>query len=128
MKLYRSTTEGLAQAILDEGFRDEGVAITYWTDRVFTSVWLSDCQLGSNEARRATWRLRWKLTAGQSESTSGRRKEGTYREWLIPAALLNACAVISERTQSPPKQAKETSVEPDVAGRAGGHLGATNDA
>jgi hypothetical protein len=53
MKLYHSTTEGLAQAILDESFRDEGVAITYLSDGVFTGVWLSDCQVGWNEDAEA---------------------------------------------------------------------------
>ena len=93
MKLYHSTTEGLAQAVLDEGFCDEGVAITYLADCVFTGVWLSDCQLGWNEGAEGDVALTVEIDGRTIRRYEWMEEGRTYREWLIPAALLNARAI-----------------------------------
>ena len=87
--LYHSTTTENATEILTTGFRD---AIGhYLTDREWNGVWLSDVPLDENEGPRGSTVLEVALNLTEEELTS---YEWTcdgqpYREWLVPAALIN---------------------------------------
>jgi hypothetical protein len=93
--LYHYTSAAQVEAIVREGFRDgEG---TYGTGQSWRGVWLADRPLDVNETARSyrppAWvRVTLDLPATALDGYEWVSEEGTYREWLIPAALLNAQA------------------------------------
>jgi hypothetical protein len=93
MILYHRTTAANAEQILRDGFRD-GVG-SYLTDRNWSGVWLSDVPLDINEGAEGDTLLRVKLQmAEQAIADYELVEEGKpYREWLIPARLINERAL-----------------------------------
>jgi hypothetical protein len=100
--LYHRTTAAAAQQIVREGFRDaEGY---YLTDRLWRGVWLSDVPLDSSDfggPPDATTLLR--VTVDLDEEALSEWEwveEGKpYREWLAPAALVNAHGTVEILTE-----------------------------
>ena len=88
MILYHRTTQDAAQAILAEGFRD-GTG-TYLTDSLHTGVWLSDQPLDANEGAVGDTLLEMRMPAHVVEAYEWVQEGWPYREFLIPAALVNA--------------------------------------
>lgn len=83
-------------AILAEGFRD--ATGCYGTDRQFTGVWLSDIPLDENEGTAGADLLEVMLDLPDAEIIEwewGEEGEGVgYREFLFPAAIVNAAATV----------------------------------
>jgi hypothetical protein len=88
--VYHRTTRKAADAILRDGFRD--ATGTYLTDTEHTGVWVSDRPLDANEGANGSHVL--KVTVDLSNEQMADYEwvdEGKpYREWLVPAAILNA--------------------------------------
>jgi hypothetical protein len=87
--LYHRTAEVIARQIIATGFRDgEGY---YMTTRLHAGVWVSDQPLDVNEGACGNALIRIELAKDESEIGSFEWIEDgkPYREWLIPAALLN---------------------------------------
>jgi hypothetical protein len=89
--LFHRTTAERAKAILESGFRDargfDGLDVE--------GVWLSDVPLDSNDFGRLDRNILLAVTIDEAElvdlevveeGAEGRR----YREWLVPAELINA--------------------------------------
>jgi hypothetical protein len=90
MKLYHKTTGESARTILLDGFQDR--TDYYMTDTLHTSVWLSDSPdvnsggLGGESLLVVTFDGPEEEIADFEWIEAGKG----YREWLIPAALVNS--------------------------------------
>ncbi len=93
MILYHRTTARRAAAILRKGFRDgKG---RYLTNRLWTGVWLSNVPLDAIEGADGVTLLSINLAIPARELREKYEwiEEGKpYREFLIPAAIVNARA------------------------------------
>lgn len=90
--LFHRTSPKNADSILRGGFKD-GIG-TYLTDREWSSVWLSDRPLDQHGLDSvATLRVVLQMT-DEELSAYEWIEEGKkdYREWLIPASILNSCS------------------------------------
>jgi hypothetical protein len=90
--LYHRTTEDIARLIVVDGFRDgEGY---YGTEYLHSGVWLSDRPLEADEGALGNALLRVELNVGDQQISQFEWIEDgkPYREWLIPARLINEIA------------------------------------
>jgi hypothetical protein len=87
--LFHRTTLQAAKDILRDGFSD-GTA-PYMTDRDFSGVWLSERQLDANDGAWGDSLLEVSvdLPADALAAWEWIEEGKPYREWLIPATLLN---------------------------------------
>ncbi len=93
--LFHRTSEEAARAIVESGFRDN--TGTYLTGEEFTGVWLSNRPVNANEGAAGRALLRVTLDLSESDLTAYEWvNEGneSYREWLIPASLINLRAKV----------------------------------
>jgi hypothetical protein len=90
MLLYHRTSAANAAQILRDGFRD-GVG-RYLTDREWAGVWLSDAPLDSNEGAEGDTLLQIELPEQAITDYEWIEDGKPYREWLVPADLINARA------------------------------------
>jgi hypothetical protein len=92
-----------APAILSEGFRD--ATGTYLTDREWTGVWVSDRPLDMNEGANGNTLLVLEIPEAIVTPYEWVYEGGNpYREFLVPASLLNAYgppAVYDESEEAP---------------------------
>jgi hypothetical protein len=95
MIFYHRTTAANAMSILSDGFRD--ATGNYLTDRESSGVWLSDVPLGVNEGCTGDTLLRVTLNLSESKAADWEWvEEGKpYREWQIPADIINRCGVVA---------------------------------
>lgn len=85
MILYHRTYA--ATAILAAGFRDaEG---NYLTLNVYSGVWVSDCPLGENEGAAGDRVLAVDVPETAIADFEWIEELKGYREWLVPADVLN---------------------------------------
>jgi hypothetical protein len=94
IRLYHRTSAQAAGQIQMDGFRDgKG---TYLTDHEFTGVWVSlvplDCNQGANGD--VLLELSADITLEDIADYEWVEDGKTYREWLVPASLLNARCTI----------------------------------
>ena len=91
MTFYHRTQSEKAAKIIAEGFRD-GDGDYMVEGHSFTGVWLSNVPLDSNEGADGDVLLLVTLNLNESELADYEWVEDDkpYREWLIPAALVNA--------------------------------------
>ena len=91
-----------AEAILAEGFRDaEG---TYMTAEWWAGVWVSDRPLDCNDGANGDWVLTIDVGDADLSEWEWVEEDKTYREWMVPAAVLNrypVIEVIDERRPRP---------------------------
>src|SRR5215207_4871205 len=96
MRLFHATTAVAVAAILAEGFRDS--TGRYGTACEFTGVWLSGRPLDENEGTDGGEILEVLLDLPHSEIHLWEWVEegggSGYREFLIPAAVVNAAATV----------------------------------
>jgi hypothetical protein len=86
---YYRTTADKAREIVKNGFKD--ITSNHLTDRQSEGVWLSDKPLGPNEGAEGDTLLRITLSLKEEELEHYKWvEEGqTYREWFLPAKLIN---------------------------------------
>lgn len=99
--VYHRTSLEVAELILASGFKD--ATGTYMTGEEHTGVFVSDVPLDVSEGAKSNDAL---LRAhGLSEKAIAEhewvQEDSPYREWCVPAALLNECAieVVDESTE-----------------------------
>jgi len=92
--LFHRTTANAAQAILSSGFKD-GTG-KYLAKNEYSGVWLSDVPLTLNEGADGDTLLEVNLDLPKDELQDYEWVEDgkPYREWLIPAELINTRASI----------------------------------
>jgi hypothetical protein len=90
---YHRTTEAGARIILREGFRD---AIgNYLTGEKHKGVWLSNIPLDCNEGAKGDVLLRVEMPMRGLKKFEWIEDGKPYREWLVPAELINKQAKVS---------------------------------
>jgi hypothetical protein len=87
MILYHRTRASAAELILCDGFRD-GVG-THMTTEEHRGVWFSNVPLDSNEGADGDTLLRVELPEQAIEEFEWIEDRKPYREWLVPARLIN---------------------------------------
>ena len=92
--LYHRTTRQNAEAIAKEGFKD--ATGTYFTNQEFFGVWVSSEPLDANEGACGDVLFEITLTVPETSIADYEWvEEGKpYREWLMPAAMINARATL----------------------------------
>jgi hypothetical protein len=112
MKLFHSTSAAAAEAILANGFKDD--VGNYLTLREWKEgVWLSDRQRDANEGAIAEALLIVEIDGRLIRSYEWVEDgDKGYRDWLIPAEVLNHCAKICEgiRTLGYPRRCRKKPV------------------
>lgn len=90
MVFFHCTTNERAQAILDGGFKDSRGY--YLTDRIWEGVWFSVQPLDVDEGAKGDMLLRVDLAVSEKDIEQWEWiEEGKpYREWMMPAAFVNA--------------------------------------
>ena len=94
--LYHRTTAGAAKAILDSGFRDRRghFGLKNEVEVELKGVWLSDVPLEGNDFGSADRDTLLAVTLDDQDLVEWEAvEEGgvrSYREWLVPAAVINA--------------------------------------
>ena len=112
MRLYHRTPAG--QAILAGGFRD-ATGSYMLVGLELTGVWLSNVPLDSNEGAKGDDLLEVTFPDGSDLSEFEIVQDGWgYREWCVPAALINATATVRMLTEE-----EEDSIPRDTEGWIG---------
>ncbi|SRR5258707_4670736 len=96
MRLYHTTTEEAAQAIVSGGFRD--ATGFYMLSIELTGVWFADRPLGPDEGAAGSPELGApvlviELDEAEIADYEVIEEEKPYREWCIPAELANRSKV-----------------------------------
>jgi hypothetical protein len=86
-RLYHRTTREAARRILVEGYRD-GTG-RYMTATIHRGVWVSDHILDENEGARGDTVIEISIPPGKIRAHKWDEAGKPYREWLIPAAIVN---------------------------------------
>jgi hypothetical protein len=96
MILFHRTTPTAAASILPNGFIDR--TGTYMTGQEFAGVWLSDVPLDYGQGAKGTTLLRihTALTEGDLSEFEWVEDGKPYREWLVPADLINTTSKVEE--------------------------------
>jgi hypothetical protein len=96
MILYHRTIRESAEAILKAGFRD-GTG-TYLTHQQWLGVWLSDTPLDCNDGAwgDVVFKVNMDLPESAIADYEWLEEGKPYREWCIPAALVNAHMTLTE--------------------------------
>ncbi len=94
MIFYHRTTKRAAKRILTHGFRD-GVG-KYLTMHVYKGVWISNVPLDVNEGACGDTLLEVQCDGRHVAKYEWIEEQKPYREWLVPAGLLNRIARIRE--------------------------------
>jgi hypothetical protein len=99
MIFYHRTTEASARSILHEGFRD---SVGYFlTSQKHKGVWLSDVPLDCNAGAKGDVLLRVEMPMRGLKKRYEWIEDGKpYREWLVPAELLNRQAKVSVEVEA----------------------------
>jgi hypothetical protein len=92
---YHCTTKAVAAAILRDCFRDGSGY--YLTDHVHSGVWVSNVPLDMNEGASGDvpLELQTEMSESDLEQYEWIEEGKSYREWLIPAEIINTRMKIS---------------------------------
>lgn len=92
MKLFHRTTKENARLIIQAGFRDSRGR--YMTGREHSGVWVSDDSSLSNEPldESTSTLLSLEIDERRIAEFEWLEEGKTYREWLVPAAVLNSAS------------------------------------
>jgi hypothetical protein len=92
--VYHRTTRKNAEAIAKEGFKD--ATGTYLTNHEFSGVWVSNVPLDANDGAwgDVVFEITLDVPEGAIADYEWLEEGKPYREWLMPAALINARATL----------------------------------
>lgn len=96
MRLFHRTDA--AAAILSDGFCD--TSGSYGTSREHSGVWLSDTPLEVNDGVEGAGLLAVEIPEDEIADFEWVEEFKTYREWLVPAAIVNRHPVEAEGAQA----------------------------
>ena len=91
---FHRTTPEDARSVIESGFKNGSGY--FLSNRIWTGVWLSSVPIGSDHGAEGDALLMVELEIDDGELARWEWvAEGrTYREWLIPANILNKCATV----------------------------------
>jgi hypothetical protein len=87
LTVFHRTTKDAAAKILQGGFRD--ITSRYLTDREWSGVWVSDRPLDNSEGASGEALLQIDIAEDLLAAFEWVEESKPYREWLVPAAVLN---------------------------------------
>ena len=88
LTVFHRTTKDAAAKILQDGFRD--TTSRYLTDREWSGVWVSDRPLDNSEGASGEIDIAEDLLTAFEWVEEGK----PFREWLVPAAVLNDAGTV----------------------------------
>src|SRR5437660_9450920 len=92
MQCYHRTTQEKARSILENGFLDgEG---KFLTDRIWRGVWVSNRPLDSNEGAEGDVLLEIRIPESEVTPFEWVEEGKPYREFLVPARILNDKGIV----------------------------------
>ena len=94
---FHRTTEASAAAILRKGFRD--TKGRFGTTLEYKGVWLSDVPVDFQEGAQGTILLAVEIDPTYVKKYEWVQQGNSYREYLVPATLLNRHATIRRATE-----------------------------
>lgn len=97
MKVYHRTTDTSAAAILQSGFIDH--EDSFGTTRQHRGVWVSDQPLDSNEGATGDTLLAIEIGESLIAPFEWIEEGKPYREWLVPAALVNTHGTVTRELE-----------------------------
>ena len=91
---YHRTNTDNARAIVDSGFKNSSGY--FMNNRIWTGVWLSSIPVESEPGSADDALLLVKLDIDGRELSRWEwsAEGGSYREWLLPANIINRCATV----------------------------------
>jgi hypothetical protein len=92
LTVFHRTTRAIAIQIIRTGFSD--TTARYLTDREWTGVWVSDRPLDYSEGASGEALLQVEIAEDRLAGFEWVEPEKTYREWLVPAAVLNGAGTV----------------------------------
>jgi hypothetical protein len=92
LTVFHRTSQAAAVQILRGGFRD--TTARYLTDREWSGVWVSDRPLDNSEGASGEALLQIEIAEGDLAPFEWIKAGKTYREWLVPAAVLNEAGTV----------------------------------
>ncbi len=92
---YHRTTQENAWSILKNGFRD--CVGKFLTDRIWKGVWVSNRPLDSNEGAEGDALLEIRIPESEVTPFEWAEEEKPYREFLVPARVLNEKGITVRR-------------------------------
>jgi len=93
-RYYHRTNRAAADAILHDGFRD--ATGHYLTDHEHTGVWLSDRDIDQDPGARTAVLLAVEIPSRLVEPFEWIEDGKPYREFLVPAVMLNQNGRVTE--------------------------------
>jgi hypothetical protein len=95
MIVFHRTTQAVTEQILRSGFRD--TTGRYLTNREWSGVWVSDRPLDNSEGASGDALLQIEIAEPLIAAYEWVEEGKPYREWLIPAAVLNKAGQVKVR-------------------------------
>lgn len=92
LTVFHRTTQVVAEQILRGGFRN--TTGRYLTDREWSGVWVSDRPLDNSEGASGAVLLQIEIAEDRLAAFEWIEEGKTYREWLVPAAVLNGAGTV----------------------------------
>jgi hypothetical protein len=91
---YHRTNAENARAIIDGGFRNSSGY--FLSNRIWTGVWLSSMPVDSEPGVEgdALLMVKLEIDAGELSRWEWTGEGRSYREWLLPASIVNKCATV----------------------------------
>jgi hypothetical protein len=96
-RFFHRTTRKAASAILLHGFKD--ATGTHGTGSLHTGIWISNVPVDSNEGAKGDVLLEVRIPARLISRYEWIEKVKPYREFMVPAALLNQRARVREASE-----------------------------
>ena len=87
LTVFHRTTRTAAEQILRSGFRD--TTARYLTDREWSGVWVADRPLDNSEGASGEALLQVEIAEEILTDYEWVEEGKPYREWLVPADILN---------------------------------------
>jgi len=100
MLYYHRTTRERARSILKKGFKDGSGK--FLTDRTWKGVWVSNRPLDSNEGAEGDVLLEIRIPESAVIPFEWVEEGKPYREFLVPARILNDKGIVALRQSSFP--------------------------
>jgi hypothetical protein len=96
---YHTTTAAAADSIAREGFKDRTGSYLFVDGLKLTGVWIANCPMTVNEGAKGETLLEIELaqTYKQIDQYEVKEHGKPYREWCVPATLLNQHAQVVNR-------------------------------
>lgn len=88
---YHRTDADSARAIIDSGFKNSSGY--FMSNRIWTGVWLSSISVDS-AAGDAVLKVKLEIDERELPRWEWAAEGQSYREWLLPAPIVNRCATV----------------------------------